>query len=393
MDSTGVRIYILAADGSTETELTKDAVVNSWPLWTPDGGHILFTSDRYGSIDLWSVPMQNGKAAGSPSLVKRNFNGFPLGMTRSGSYYYGETLSSVDQISVVEMETGGSIRSSGRPRGNEPLLGQTPMLSPDGKFIAFQDKRSKSGEIVRIVHSFDTGEEKVYTHPGIVAGPARWLSDSTGFLETIHNENGTDAIYGVDLKTGEFKQVMAFKPSPKHGTIGALAPDDKTLYVGTNDRAGILAFDLSTGQQRTVFTLSGTQKLAGWALADEGRRVALILADNKDGYAVASVSVAGTDYRELYSWSQPAFGVQLATGTAGKGILFSMKPPDAPWRIMRISATGGTPEFTGVQSANRIRWFSSNKEGSRLAYSSNESLGGWDVFSMDNVMPALSAAK
>jgi Tol biopolymer transport system component len=389
LDSAGVRIYILAADGSTETELTKDTAINRSPIWTPDGGHILFTSDRYGSIDLWSVPIQKGKAAGTASLVKRNFNGFPIGITRSGSFYYSESLSSVDQIFVAE---------NGRQQGSEPLLGLFPTLSPDGKLIAFLNKRGKSAEVVRIVHSFDTGEDKVYAHPGMLAVQARWLSDSTGFLETIRNENGADTIYRVDWKTGEFKQVIAFKPSPTHGTIGMLAPDDKTLYVGDSGTSTV-AIDLSSGQQKAVFKWPATGKLAAIALVEEGRRLALTLVDNKDVYTLASVSVDGSDYRELYSWSQHAVGVQVASAGAGKGILFSMKSPDVPWRIMRISATGGTPEFTGVESDSIIRWFNSNKDGSRLAYSSNQSKGGgvalagWDVFSMDNVMPVLKAAK
>ena len=57
----------MAADGSSETEIVKTAGINTSPVWTPDGKHILFTSDRSGRMDLWSVAVQNGKAIGSPS--------------------------------------------------------------------------------------------------------------------------------------------------------------------------------------------------------------------------------------------------------------------------------------------------------------------------------------
>ena len=60
---------------------------------------------------------------------------------------------------------------------------------------------------------------------------------------------------------------------------------------------------------------------------------------------------------------------------------------------MRISAAGGKPEFTGVEREGAFRWFSLNRDGSRLAVGANESLGGWEVFAMDNVLPALKASK
>jgi len=40
------------------------------PLWPPDGSQILFFSDRTGSRALWTAPVQAGRPAGSPALVK-----------------------------------------------------------------------------------------------------------------------------------------------------------------------------------------------------------------------------------------------------------------------------------------------------------------------------------
>lgn len=65
LDSRDQHIYILAADGSSETDLTKVAGINVHPVWSPDGANVLFISDRYGSLDLWSIPVQGGKAAGA----------------------------------------------------------------------------------------------------------------------------------------------------------------------------------------------------------------------------------------------------------------------------------------------------------------------------------------
>src|SRR5262249_17341638 len=226
LDSTGEHLYILAADGSVETELTKAAGTNRDPIWTPDGAHLLFISDRYGSLDLWSVPVQGGKSTGAAFTVKRDLgNGRPIGMTRAGSYYYIRGQGDIQNISIVEMEPGGGRVQGAVPRIVETLVGAGATWSPDGKVIAFQRPRLGGGskpEFIRVVHSFETGEERVYDHPGIEAGPARWLSDSTGFLEKIQHENGTDSFYRVDMKSGEFREFMPLSALPNLSSTGIL---------------------------------------------------------------------------------------------------------------------------------------------------------------------------
>lgn len=88
-DSADRHIYVLASDGSSETEIVSTAGVNEVPLWTPDGGHINFSSNRSGRSSLWSIPIKDGKAAGPASMVKADIGKiFPIGFTRSGAYYY-----------------------------------------------------------------------------------------------------------------------------------------------------------------------------------------------------------------------------------------------------------------------------------------------------------------
>ena len=59
---------------------------------------------------------------------------------------------------------------------------------------------------------------------------------------------------------------------------------------------------------------------------------------------------------------------------------------------MRIPEDGGKPEFTGLEHSTFIVSFDLNKDGSRLAFSSDE-FSGWEVFSLDNVMASLKSSK
>ncbi len=56
-ESTNQRLYVLAADGSGETEVTTTSTaIDESPMWTPDGSTLLFESNRTGTWDLWALP-------------------------------------------------------------------------------------------------------------------------------------------------------------------------------------------------------------------------------------------------------------------------------------------------------------------------------------------------
>ena len=67
-DSPDKDIFLLAADGSRETALVERPGLDYGPVWTPDGGEVLFASDRGGGIGLWSVAVADGTRRG-PSDV------------------------------------------------------------------------------------------------------------------------------------------------------------------------------------------------------------------------------------------------------------------------------------------------------------------------------------
>ena len=63
-------INLLASDGSRKTTLVEDAGMDYGPMWTPDGKHILFVSDRKGTLDLWALPMDGDKPLAVPRLIR-----------------------------------------------------------------------------------------------------------------------------------------------------------------------------------------------------------------------------------------------------------------------------------------------------------------------------------
>ena len=58
----GRNIFVMHPDGSNLVQLTNDdfSIFNDTPVFTPDGSTVMFTSDRGGNRQLWTIPVTGG---------------------------------------------------------------------------------------------------------------------------------------------------------------------------------------------------------------------------------------------------------------------------------------------------------------------------------------------
>ena len=64
-------IWTIPAEGGEARPVTEDEAVDWSPVWSPDGGHLYFSSDRGGSMNLWRVAIDevSGRVQGEPERV------------------------------------------------------------------------------------------------------------------------------------------------------------------------------------------------------------------------------------------------------------------------------------------------------------------------------------
>ena len=53
--------WVIPSAGGTPRRLTSDLREGGWPVWTPEGNAIVFSSARAGSRTLWQVPVHGGE--------------------------------------------------------------------------------------------------------------------------------------------------------------------------------------------------------------------------------------------------------------------------------------------------------------------------------------------
>ena len=411
-------IYVMDIDGQNETDVVKIAGANTEPIWTPDGSHLLFMSDRSGSRSLWSVTMQNGVASGQPVLLQAGFTGKPIGMSASGALYYSQSSAGGPSVFIAE-------RHPGSARVVQAFAGADASWSPDGKSVAFVRVNGgvdvAAGRYALIVRSVETGDERLYPHDGTSAVSPQWLPDSSGLIVLVRPEGdggrAGGSFYRVDVKTGEFKWLFA-RVADDHirSPITALSPDGRTLYVTVRKAqnpsiptAGIAGVDPSTGAERPIGTFPGAGLLGptvpGIAVSPDGASLAVMAHADQPGAKarLITVNVDGTGYRQLYGPFPAELTSDLTWTPDGQAILFAtLDEATGVGRVMRISRNGGQPEFDGLDTSNltgsvsipRLRpggvaSIGLSPDGSHIVFDA-QTLDAFEVWTLENVMAALN---
>jgi Tol biopolymer transport system component len=133
-----IGLFVADADGGNEHPLLGLGQIDYDPVWAPDGGSIVFTSDREGSADLFRVrpdgtglerltdsPAYDDQAAFSPDGKQLVFV-----TTRSGG---------TADLWTMELQT-----RKGKTLTSGPAGDFRPSWSPDGKWIAFSSDRGST---------------------------------------------------------------------------------------------------------------------------------------------------------------------------------------------------------------------------------------------------------
>jgi Tol biopolymer transport system component len=227
-------IFTLSADGAAESKLIDRPGNHLFPLWTADAKRVVFASDLGGTMDLWVIEVAEGKARGEPQLLKRDAGRvLPLGLSRSGQYYYG-VRSGVSDVYVTSLD--GSVKPD-RVTLKFPGRNSEPAFSPDGKSLAYLSRRGTEnfGQESRVVviRTLGTADERELAPALAHLERISWSPDGRSLLVSGSDNKGRGGIYVVDAKTASVKPIAVQAGASFRGFDGVWA--DSIVYVKDNE--------------------------------------------------------------------------------------------------------------------------------------------------------------
>ena len=199
-------VCVWASEGDQETRVTEPGAKEALPFWSPDGSHLVFTSDRMKTRDLWAVPMRDGRSRGTPFRVKQDLgrNAMLTGFTAAGQLTMivtGEGTPS--DLFVLDVD-----RATGEARGELTAYAKYPTghffprWSPDGSRVAYTSRKGQVQKPNLFVGSLDGESEEEISANGYYAGNVEWSPDGASLLfPGFIPPDGQAGIFRVPLDT------------------------------------------------------------------------------------------------------------------------------------------------------------------------------------------------
>ena len=163
----------------------------TWPLWTPDSKQIVFFSRRAGTGGLFRKPAGGGGAEEQLMVTQGTFT-VPVSFSPDGRFLaFAESRPATGyDIGILPLEGARTPQPFLQTRFNET----TPMVSPDGRWLAYTSNESGRSEIY--VQPFPTPGEKVQISRNGGADPVWAPSGRELFFR------GGDRMLAVPVQTG-----------------------------------------------------------------------------------------------------------------------------------------------------------------------------------------------
>ncbi|MEX1258292.1 MAG: hypothetical protein WEG36_11805 [Gemmatimonadota bacterium] len=284
-------IYLVDLRTNREHPIVSSPADDRLLGWVPGSDKLLFTSDRTGTTGAWTQRVSDGRAVGSPVLVRPDFwRASPRGFSKDGRFLYTVQTSGRKVWAATVDPTTGEMGTT-EPLLPEPAAGgrrEAPVFSwsSDGRAIAVAWRRSLDHAPTLIVRSVTTAETREYRLPSRFNRSAeqRWSRDDGAIflrMRVVGGPANAWVLLRVDLSTGR-SEVFDIPVKDREVFNGfETLPDGRSVLLrrqippATPEEPNIARLtirDLETGSERDVFDVRGSGLV--FAVSPDGSRVA-----------------------------------------------------------------------------------------------------------------------
>ncbi len=385
-------VFVLAADASREIPVVVHPAHDRLMGWSPDGAHVLFSSDRTGSTGLWSQGFANGQRRGSPELVRPDIgaSSFSLGLTRAGALYLYRSVGNRDlRVAPIDLATG-RLSAPAREFGQGFLPGpRTPGWSRDGTQLAYQ---ACNGDCVAI-RSVETGAVRQLPRTVLYPRDPRWAPDGRSLVVAARDPRGRNGLFRLDAQSGAILWTL---DGPAFNSYPQWSPDGtKILYLLRRD--GVMEHDLQTGNGRQI--VKNPQLNYDLSLSPDGRFMAARALDNPNATQTLQVIPAGGGApRELLRVHGPdRIDRGPVVWTPDGRSLIVAQTLSSRLGLWLVPIDGSTPRTLDLDYASWIEGgqgpldegFSLSPDGRSIVFPMGKNSA--EVWALENILPAASA--
>jgi serine/threonine-protein kinase len=231
-------VWIYDIERKTSTRLTiDDHSSDFFAIWTQNGSHITFSSDRMGFPGIWQMPADG---SGSPERLTTIDLAAPASWSPDGKVLAFVRFAQPGQRAQNDIWV---VPDQGEPKPfiESPFHEGWPAFSPDGRWLAYASDRSGRGEVY------------VTPYPG--PGPTYQIS-SDGGSEPVWSRSGKELFYRGPTNRDWVSAVMVvdITTEPKFG-----AGSPRLLFEGNYERNAVTPqYDVTADGQKFVMDLGGT---------------------------------------------------------------------------------------------------------------------------------------
>lgn len=390
-------INLLSLDTKKEFQVIKHPANDHLIGWLPGRNELLFTSDRSGTTDIWSVRTPGKEQSEVPVRIITNIGDLdPVGFTRNGSLYYLISKTSFESFIIPFDSNGTKVSMNSRI----PLPGQVFDVTwlPDGEsvicygYIKEQLKKNRLQNLF-VINSV-TGEARALATNLTTAGQLRVSPDGKSVLvfgldkQRSIEKNYKGGIYIVNIETGTPVEIKVKQDvAPISGTA-EWDKEGKNIFYASNNQ--IIKHNIESEEEKIIYNarpftfpnivrlLDGNNLLIDIMVEKTGSHCQLLSINENGGEA--KILCTHTDVSNIRL-------KRIALSPDGKDIYFSSLSDDDKLGLKsilyRIASTGGTPENLWQSKKYFIAGMSIHPEGKKMAFSTFET--GFDLRVIENL--------
>jgi Tol biopolymer transport system component len=207
--------------------ISRGKTTNRQPLYSPDGGRIVFASDRYGNFDIWDVDLKTGTER---RLTEDPGEDWDPAISPDGKHL----LWSSNRTGHFEAWIANADGSEPRVLTRDGVDAENPAMTPDGQWVIYSSANPARTGLWKI-HPDGTADTRIVAailvHPEI-SPDGRFVLYHLPSNETrvVRLEDGRILPFLIDLKGGPSIGRARWMPDGKR--IAYVGGDAKTSTVG-----------------------------------------------------------------------------------------------------------------------------------------------------------------